>query len=311
MKIFLTGATGVIGSHLVKRLVKLGNEVSILVRADSELKVLLGALGKVKIHHYDGSYDSLRIALESENPSVVCHIASFFLVTHKSEDIIDLIESNILLPTLLLEAMSKTGIKNFINTGTSWQNYQNEKFNPVNLYAATKQAFEDMQSYYINDQKLKSITLKLFDTYGPGDTRKKLFYLLRKTAKSGEILLMSPGEQKLNLVYIDDVIDAFILALKMLPTINTPKTFGIASQDSFSLKEIVNIYSKVVGKTLNINWGGKPYREREVFEPWTKFENVPGWQAKITLENGIAILERDAEIGGLLLKNNTNLGSAK
>ena len=65
MKIFLTGATGFIGSHLVKRLVKLGNEVSILVRADSELKVLLGALGKVKIHHYDGSYDSLRIALES------------------------------------------------------------------------------------------------------------------------------------------------------------------------------------------------------------------------------------------------------
>ncbi len=133
MKIFLTGATGFIGSSLVKRLVSEGNEVSILVRPNSKLEVLRAELAQISVHVYDGSYASLRNALEIEKPQLVCHIASLFLAQHAPKDVTSLIESNIDFPTQLLEAMNNLGIKRIINTGTSWQHYENEAYNPVNL----------------------------------------------------------------------------------------------------------------------------------------------------------------------------------
>jgi nucleoside-diphosphate-sugar epimerase len=41
------------------------------------------------------------------------------------------------------------------------------------------------------------------------------------------------------------------------------------------------------GKPLNIVWGGRPYRAREVMEPWTAFSTLPGWSPRISLKEGI------------------------
>ena len=171
MKVLITGATGYIGSQLAKRLHAKGHEVSLIVRPNSDLAVLDTVLPSASLHYYDGSYQSLFAALSTSQPDVVFHIASLFLAQHKPEDVARLVESNLNFPTQLLEAMSQLGMTQFINTGTSWQHYQNEGYNPVNLYAASKQAFEAMLAYYVEAKNFKSITLKLFDTYGPGDNR--------------------------------------------------------------------------------------------------------------------------------------------
>lgn len=301
MKVFLTGATGFIGSQLAKRLVAEGHEVAIVVRPESKLDMLQSILPRICVHRYNGRYESLLQALQAAQPEVVMHVASLFLAQHKPEDVARLVESNLNFPTQLLEAMSQLGIKQLINTGTSWQHYQNETYNPVNLYAASKQAFEAMLTYYIEAQDFKVITLKLFDTYGPGDARPKLFTLLRKTARTGETLRMSPGEQLLDLVYIDDVLDAFELALERLPQVEKPECYAVSNPERKSLRELVAIYSAAVGKPVNVDWGGLPYRPREVMALWTDFAVLPGWQAQMPLRDGIAKMERDEMVGGLLV----------
>lgn len=300
MKILLTGATGFIGSKLAVRLEKEGHELSILVRLSSDLSVLQNILPKVQVCQYDGNFANLITVLKMAQPKLIIHVASLFLAQHKAVDVEGLIESNLKFPTQLLEAMSQLGIKFFINTGTSWQHYQNEFYSPVNLYAATKQAFAALLDYYVEAQGFKAITLKLFDTYGPGDFRPKLFTLLRKAAKTGEILRMSPGNQLLDIVYIDDVVDAYILSTKLITEVTKSECYAVSSPERLTLQNLVRIYGDIVRRHINVEWGGLPYRPREVFEPWTNYQLVPGWQSLIYLSDGVERMERDPHINGLL-----------
>lgn len=293
-KALLTGATGFVGSHLTRRLVEDGLDVHIIVRSGSALTQIQRILKQITIHEHDGSIDNMLQIIQTVKPDIVFHLASLFLSDHSPKDIEPLIASNILFGTQLVEAMVKSGVYRLINTGTSWQNYQNEDYNPVNLYAATKQAFEDILRHYTETSCLKVITLRLFDTYGPDDPRPKLMNLLKKTVDSGETLNMSPGEQLIDLVHINDVVEAFVLSSDRLRTteIIESEVYGVGTGNPISLRSLVEIYEKHIGKKININWGSRQYRKREVMNPWGYFKKVPGWTPVYTtkffgLRNGL------------------------
>lgn len=163
---------------------------------------------------------------------------------------------------------------------------------------ATKQAFEDVLKFYVEASKLKVITLKLFDTYGQDDPRPKLFTLLRKVAEEQAELAISPGEQLIDLVYIDDVVDAYFLDAKRLMDnkVSNMEEYAISSGNPISLKELVAVYSRTIGKPLPIEWGGRAYRSREVMVPWNKGKKLPGWKTKIGLIEGIKGMEKISEL---------------
>jgi nucleoside-diphosphate-sugar epimerase len=300
MNVLVTGATGYIGSCLVGRLIKLGHSVTAIVLQGTGVEALEPCRDDVHICIYDGSMASLHEAVTVGRPDVTIHVASLFLVSHKPVDVDRLIASNVLFPTQLLECLDQAGYRKLLNVGTSWQNYLDASYNPVNLYAATKQAFYDLLSYYVEGRGWQAVTLKLFDTYGIGDQRPKLMTLLRQTAREGNVLKMSPGEQKIDPVYIDDIMDAFVLALDHIGKVSASETYGVCTEHPVSLRELVEIYSAVVRKPLRIEWGGLPYRPREVMMTWKNYSLLPGWKAKVSLREGIALMEKDASIGGLL-----------
>jgi nucleoside-diphosphate-sugar epimerase len=285
VKLLLTGATGFIGSQLAHRLVAEGYELAILVRPDSRLDVLQAVLPKIQVHVYDGSYASLQRAMKDAKPSLVCHLASLVLAQHRPEDVAHLIESNLNFPCQLLEAMNHIGVKHLLNTGTSWQHFQNESYNPVNLYASTKQAFEAILEYYVQARGIKAITLKLFDTYGPNDPRPKLIHLLNKAATTTEPLDMSAGEQLIDLVHIEDVTEAYVIAAQRLldGQVSQHERYAVSSGKLMPLKELVHLYSEVTKQAITVNWGARPYRDREVMEPWNKGLSLPNWAPKIDL----------------------------
>ncbi|OGF50834.1 MAG: hypothetical protein A2231_04060 [Candidatus Firestonebacteria bacterium RIFOXYA2_FULL_40_8] len=289
-KWLVTGATGFIGSHLVKALLSKDVKVHLLILPNTE--ELLGELeSKCDISVYDGKTESVVEIFNRINPVGVFHLASKFLASHESKDINDLITSNILLGTQLLEGAFKSTTRYFVNTGTNWQHYNDEKYNPVCLYAATKKSFEDILMFYTETSTLKSTTLKLFDTYGAGDTRRKLISTLAETAVTRKPLLMSPGEQLLDLVHIKDVVSAFMAARIYLLSDNSKKysEYGVSMgiSNRISLCELVKRFETAIGYKMPVEFGKRAYRFREVMLPWTKFETPPGWTPGVTLNEGI------------------------
>lgn len=222
----------------------------------------------------------------------IIHLASLYLASHRPDQVADLVNANILLGISLLEAAKLAGVKWFLNTGTIWQNYQSpersDEYHPVNLYAATKQALITMARYYQETSPIRFSTLKLCDTYGPGDTRRKILALFREIAQSGETLAMSPGEQRMDLLHINDVVAGFqVLANRLAdPAASLLPEYVLSSGHPRSLRELASMFEQVNGARLPIEWGGRPYREREVMEPY-RGNVLPGWSPKVSLETGM------------------------
>lgn len=285
----VTGATGFVGSHLTKRLVSEGWKVHVVLRPSSVLQQLNAIKGKLGIHKHNGTIKDMLVVMESIKPDVVFHLASLFCAEHNPDHISSLIRSNILFGTQVVEAMAYHGVKRLINTGTSWQHYENSDYNPVNLYAATKKAFETILQFYIETRTMTVITLKLFDVYGPRDFRPKLFALLNKARIQDKPFAMSPGKQLIDLVYIDDVVRAYLIAESLLREgkVLGHEQFAVSSGNPVRLRDVVRTYEDVANVKLPIQWGGRPYRNREVMDPWSKGEPLPEWEVKTNLRDGI------------------------
>jgi nucleoside-diphosphate-sugar epimerase len=289
MRILVTGATGFVGGHLVEKLLTERHEVHVLVRQRTDLAKFGDNLDRIVSHRHGGSTSNMIELVKNSQPDLVMHLASLFLGEHQPDDVDDLIQSNVLLSTQLAEAMAANDVKLLVNVGTSWQHYEDDDYNPVNLYAATKQAFRSILSYYIETDQIKVINLELFDTYGPNDQRGKLFALLDRLRKTGDSLAMSTGDQKLNPVYIDDVSEAFVVALNRLRTglVENEETYSVRSDNPIQLRDLVVVYENVTNSKLDIEWGARPYRAREVMSPWSRGDILPGWSATTSLSTGI------------------------
>lgn len=289
MKCLVTGSTGFVGYNLCLHLQESEHDVLCLVRKTSNT-TKLEALSNIEILSYD-TYKDVSNMMSKSKIDVVFHIASMSVARHKPEEITPMIDSNLTFPTILLEAMCDANIRNFVNIGTAWQNPYSADYAPTCLYAATKQAFCDLLEFYTRHKGINATTLKLFDTYGPDDTRPKIMNLLRRAAQTGETLNMSPGEQRLDFVHIDDVVRAITMAGEHLyNSIPLEKEYAVCTRKPISLRELVALIEDKTGKKLNINWGALPYRDGEIMMPWTEGKWVPGWLPSINLANELESL---------------------
>jgi len=276
MKILITGGTGYICSKLAYFLVNNNHEVFLLSRKNSNLCLISELLEKVKLFEIENDYSVINKVINEVKPDITIHLASLFINNHNTEQLVDIVGSNILFGTLLLESLVNNDCPLIINTGTSWQHYNNEDYNPVNLYAASKQAFEDILKYYIEAKGVKAITLKLFDTFGEDDNRPKIFNLLKKHSQEKTEILMSNGEQEIDLVHINDVVSAFNFAINELIDSKEIKykTYGVATGKPRKLREWVEDYIVTNNLQVNIKWGYREYGKREVMSTWKKFSKI-------------------------------------
>ncbi len=290
--ILVTGATSYIGKHLIKKLLKSGQyNVTAIAREGSNLDII-GHKQEYKIHYYEASYQSIESLFQTTSFDCVIHLAAHSGYNHDSSEISLMIDSNIKLGTFILEAMRQYHCPYFINTSTYWQHYKDHNYQPICLYAATKKAFEDIIEYYCMDGSIKAISLKLYDVYGYEDHRDKLLNILIKQKNDDHIFNLTKGEQKLCMVFIDDVIDAYLEALKLVQEDSVAHSvYEVFGEEKFSLKEIVKILEERLNKKFKINWGQKSYYKFQIMDPQTK-NKLKNWQAKVSLKEGIEMIKK-------------------
>jgi nucleoside-diphosphate-sugar epimerase len=294
--VLVTGGTGFIGYHLCRQLIEAGCNVTAIVRHQSDTAGL-ASLGLIDIVHWSGSVDELIGCMHDRRPLVVYHLASQVLAEHRLEDLDKIIDANILFGLKLLEAMTAVGVNALVNTGTSWQHYgQTVDYRPANLYAASKQAFEDLIAYYADARGLRTITLKFSDTYGPQDRRGKLISQLMRLAKEGGEIYASPGEQEIDLLHIDDVVRGYLIAgnrcLELVP--GRTECFALSGAEPMTVRQLADLIVSLSGTRLAIHWGGRPYRTREVMRPWRSGTPLPDWEPRVRLRDGLSQLLSDS-----------------
>lgn len=287
MKVLVTGASGFLGLHLVSRLLEERHQAACLLRTSSVLKSELADLPRWTVGE-DGA--GFREALDSFRPEVVVHLAAHYVSEHDYEDIGPLVRSNVLFGAYLLDAMREVGCDALVYAGTSWQHYRDREYCPVNLYAATKQAFSTLADFYRDAAGLRLLELHLYDSYGEDDPRKKLINTLKFSAKVADKLAMSEGEQRIHLVHVDDLVRGFAMACEQVRGLDAGErqVYRLPSNQAISVRELVAVFNTVnPDHPVNVGWSERPYRAREVFQPWEAADILPGWRPTIDLSTGL------------------------
>jgi nucleoside-diphosphate-sugar epimerase len=285
----ITGVTGFVGGRLARRLSQDGWDVHGIVRRQPGDEVVRALSPFCVAHHHDGSMDSLSAIVALVRPTVVFHLATRFVSEHRTSDVVPLIHDNIQFGTQLLEAMRGADVRRLVNAGSAWQHFGNAEYSPVSLYAATKKAFADVLEYFVQAAGVRAVTLELTDTYGPADARRKLIPIMYEAERLKRELSMVSGDLPLNFLHVDDAVNALVVAASRL-TSNQAKgheVYAVRSDEPVTLKELFATWEKSRGSHLAARWGERPYRAREVLEHWTQGVPLPGWEAKVTLAEGL------------------------
>jgi nucleoside-diphosphate-sugar epimerase len=287
--ILVTGATGFLGSHLVKALLKDNYRVVILKRSFSNVKRIEDVLSQCCI--YDVDQCELTKPFEDLGKiDAVIHTATCY--GRNNETTAEIVEANVVFPLKLLETSSsyKTGF--FFNTDTFF-NTGNISYSYLNTYSLSKKNFLDWGKQFSQNEKTKFINLKLEHIFGAGDDDSKFItYIIKSCLNNVEELKLTAGEQKRDFIYIDDVISIYQLLLnraKKEPSFY--QEYSIGSGKAVSVRELVEIIHKLSQSKTILRFGVLPYREGEIMFSEANLESLVklGWSSKNNLD--ITLLE--------------------
>ena len=277
MTVLVTGATGFIGSHLVRALAAAGQSVHALVRSDADLGP------HVMVHRLTDPFTTV----DDVRPDVVIHLATRFAAQHDPGELRQMIEANVTFATMVAEATLRVGAR-LVHATSAWQHYEGAEYSPVSLYAATKQAFVDVLAHY-RAAGLRTAEVCLFDTYGPGDTRRKLVWLLLDAARTGRPVQLGSGRQLIDLTHVGDVVAAFTLANR---GDLDGKRLVARSGRTVTVRDLAALVEEVTGHRLDVEWGARQDRPREMYTDWAVPGAATAWRPRVELADGLTALWR-------------------
>ncbi len=234
----ITGATGFIGSNLVRALQR-GKKVRVLVRKDSNIDSLKNR--DIEIFHGDlNNISSLEKA--TKNIDTVYHLAGF--IGDDKTSYSKFKEINVDGTENLVKACIKNNVRKLVFTSTiavmgSVLNADERiKCNPYTKYGKSK--FEAEKILIENSDKINTTILRLALVYGKNQSKDRGLTQIFNNIARGRFIIFGRGDNLMPLVHIDDVINAMLLAGKDK---KTGKVYIIAGE-SVKLKDIAEIITK-------------------------------------------------------------------
>jgi len=294
----VTGATGFVGSHLVRRLVREGLEVHVLRRAASDFWRMKDILPRVTTHVADlRDAESLRVAVRAARPDCVFHLAAATVVAGATDPAGDLVGINLLGTVNLIDAGEETGYRAMVTTGDSFEYTptlgrlsEEAACHPTGLHGITKLAATLQAQAVARERGRPIVTLRLFSTYGPADHPRRLVPRIISGALAGTDLPLSRPEIARDWVYIDDLIDLYLEAGTRADEL-AGGVFNAGSGVLGSIGDVVATVLALTGSTAEARWGTfeAPHHDRFpwVADPALTFSRFV-WRPRISLEEGLA-----------------------
>jgi nucleoside-diphosphate-sugar epimerase len=295
MKILITGSTGFVGRHLVIKLLKDKHEILELTIEPNVSTQLYG--NKTEKFIINDDQEALVKCIESFKPEIVIHLASFLTSIDDYVTLNKLITTNIVFFCRLLDAVKNSGIKLFINTGTFAEYFKGDDiFDPAYLYAATKTASRSFLDYYSKVYCFKQVTVVPYTIYGGQEDQKKIIDLIYDSISCNSSIDLSPGEQVLDFIHIDDVTDFYLRLIENKDNLPQKSNFRLGVGNGHTLKQLARIIEVILNQKTKIHWGGIPYRATDVMYAVADISKINFWKPLITLEDGVAQYIKNRQI---------------
>ncbi|MHB9139004.1 MAG: NAD-dependent epimerase/dehydratase family protein [Victivallaceae bacterium] len=277
--VLLTGATGFLGSRLLRRLLEKGYALTILKRSFSQTHRINDLMSSIQFFDLD----------KTELFEISRHVKAHYIIHcatdygRKNVPVSDIIQANLVLPVSLLSLRDNFQCKCFINTDTIIDKR-------VSSYSKSKKQFREWLEYFSDQIVAVNVALEHF--YGPGDDKSKFISsVINNLLRNADHIDFTAGEQQRDFIYIDDVVEAFLLIIKKAFSAEEGfYDYEIGTNRLISIKDVVQMMKNVTGNTATrLNFGVLPYRENELMLSAVNTEKIraSGWTPKYTIEAGI------------------------
>lgn len=269
MKIFVTGGTGFIGSHLIRKALIDGHEMICLTRSKRQTKIKLPS----EPTWIKGNLESdIRYALEGCN--AIIHLASYG-VDPDFDSWIEAYRWNVVASKNIWNQAKDSGIERFIIAGScseygrtaeSFENIPpNAPLDPVDVYGASKAAASITATTFSRMNNLELAVLRPFHVFGDGENQKRLWPSLKKAALNGKDFPMTLGEQIRDFTPVELVAEKFIFfATQAKLKKGIPQVHNLGTGKPMTVKKFTEYHWDKLGAKGSLKPGKIPYRKNEV-----------------------------------------------
>lgn len=294
-RVIITGGTGFVGSNLTRRLLQDGHEVHLLVRQGYTSWRISAIRSDVQLHILDlHEKDDLSSTVQRIRPDWIFHLAAYG-GNASEKDCCQMVEANIIGTINLVDACLKTGFEAFVNTGSSSEYgfkdsapSETEWLEPNSHYAVTKASASLFCRYTAQSQNVLMPTLRLYSVYGPYESPNRLLPKLIMLGLKRELPPLVSPETVHDFIYIDDVIEAYLLAART-PGQEPGATYNVGTGAQTTLREVVAVARRLMDIPVEPVWGSMPSRQWDA-NTWVadirKIEKKLGWRPRYTFEEG-------------------------
>jgi len=299
--VFVTGATGLLGSNLTKKLIEQGAKVTILLRdywQDSEL-IKSGDLKKINV--VSGKLEDYELILRTLNEyeiEVVFHLGAQTIVPTAQRNPLSTFNSNIKGTWNLLEACRLVNTVKSIVVASTDKAYGTQETLPYDEgmelkgifpYDVSKVCSDLIAQSYFKTYDLPVAITRCGNIYGPGDLN--FSRIVPGAIKSGllnkTLEIRSDGKFIRDYIFMDDVVDG---NMKIAENIEKTKgeAFNLSTNNRLSVLEVVEKVSKVMNKKIDVKVLDKAKNEiRDQYLSSEKAKKVLNWEAKHSFEEGV------------------------
>jgi len=277
-KILITGSTGFVGSNIIKLLLKENVYIYDILRDKNKKNKKILELNKNKnyLPIFYKKFDELKKKLKKVKIDTVINCATYYTKENDIENIENLIKTNITFCSIILEIL-KSKIKKFINFGSMMEYSQGNNFSPENFYAVTKYSFQKIEEFYKLRNNIKFYDLKLYETYGDNDERKKIIPTIIKNYSQNKITKIISKNLKMNFVHIESLIQVIYM---IIFTKIKEGEYCIKNNKFIKIKKLINSLNQKLKKKIKIKY----LSSKKINNSTKKFKIFPNWNDKKNLE---------------------------
>lgn len=299
MNVLVTGGCGFIGSNLVHKLVE--NMFDVIVLDDMFLgkKENLSELPKEKVKIVDGSVTDIALVENlAKHCDVIFHLAAVSSAPLCERSSLDALKVNVDGFINVLEVARKQKINRVVYASTSslYNNLapphrEDMVVKPGTLYEASKYTREIYGKIYYENYGIETVGLRFFSVYGPKEQHKGRYanmitQFLWSALKGEKSVIYGDGTQTRDFIYVDDVVNAMMLASQAENVGGEVFNVGVGKNHSFN--EIIEILSETLGAKLKVEYVKNPIKKyvTHTLADTRKAKNCLGFEAKIKSKDG-------------------------